>query len=335
MHQIIHPLPGTFEICHDRRVPELVLPLGLRALPGACVGDSVADEPRHVLNALLRHAPIHPGIQARLGGVIAAAVAWPGGLFRYHLTRQMAQAFGASACQCDTFACAVEFFHIASLLLDDLPQMDDSSERRGRICPHLIYGEDVTILGALGLITRAYGLLGEMSASSEHSREAHAFFEKCLGTSGMLNGQARDLNYAQSKGGRKEAIAVAMGKTAPLLELALSGPALLFGAPKRTLTLLRRLSIFWGLSYQGADDLMDLASNPGESRKTPGRDETLGRPNLASLMDRNEAGHYLARLERRAKACIEELQGDHPQLHFLTSFQDLLRGRWNGHAVKR
>ena len=284
----------------------------------------------HALRVLERNAPVHRATEDRLGKVIASAVATPGGLFRFDLTRQAARAFGTPEAQADSLACAVEYFHIASLLLDDLPQMDDSLERRGRICPHLLYGEDKVILGALGLITRAYALLGEAicSVPLERHRPAHALIEQCLGTAGILNGQARDLSFAQQGGNRREVVSVAAGKTAPLIHLALALPALLGGADRRTLTLLRRLSLFWGLFYQGVDDLKDILEKSASSGKTSGRDQELGRPNIALAAGEEKAEVYLHRLNRLSADCIAELSQICPRLSFLAEGRRMLVARW-------
>ena len=48
-------------------------------------------------------------------------------------------------------AAAIEFVHAASLILDDLPSMDDAPLRRGRRANHLEFGEPIAILAAFGL----------------------------------------------------------------------------------------------------------------------------------------------------------------------------------------
>ena len=45
-------------------------------------------------------------------------------------------------------ACAVEMVHTASLILDDLPAMDDARTRRGRPACHVAHGEATAILAA-------------------------------------------------------------------------------------------------------------------------------------------------------------------------------------------
>src|SRR5450756_1682224 len=57
--------------------------------------------------------------------------------------------------------CAIEMVHAASLVLDDLPSMDDASLRRGRPALHVAHGEGNAILAAVTLLTRAFGSIAE------------------------------------------------------------------------------------------------------------------------------------------------------------------------------
>ena len=57
--------------------------------------------------------------------------------------------------------CAVEMVHTASLILDDLPSMDDARSRRGRPACHVAHGEATAILAAFALLNRAYEILAE------------------------------------------------------------------------------------------------------------------------------------------------------------------------------
>ena len=56
-------------------------------------------------------------------------------------------------------ACAIELVHASSLILDDLPSMDDASLRRGRSANHVVFGEAIAILAAFGLLNHAFGTL--------------------------------------------------------------------------------------------------------------------------------------------------------------------------------
>src|SRR5919206_280955 len=55
----------------------------------------------------------------------------------------------------------VEMVHACSLVLDDLPAMDDAALRRGRPTVHRVFGESVALLAALALLNRAYALVAE------------------------------------------------------------------------------------------------------------------------------------------------------------------------------
>ncbi|MGD8896871.1 MAG: polyprenyl synthetase family protein, partial [Acidobacteriota bacterium] len=56
-------------------------------------------------------------------------------------------------------ACAVEMIHTASLIVDDMPFMDDAEMRRGRPANHRVFGQDVAALAAFDLVSRAFGTL--------------------------------------------------------------------------------------------------------------------------------------------------------------------------------
>src|SRR5262249_11553748 len=51
---------------------------------------------------------------------------------------------------------SIELVHAASLILDDLPSMDDAPLRRGRKANHLQFGEAIATLAAFGLLNLAF-----------------------------------------------------------------------------------------------------------------------------------------------------------------------------------
>jgi geranylgeranyl diphosphate synthase, type II len=93
-------------------------------------------------------------------------------------------------------ACAVELVHTASLILDDLPSMDDAVRRRGRPSCHVAHGEAIAILAAFGLQNRAFDILarGWPGAPTAGVRETIAAdLARAIGMDGMIAGQAADL----------------------------------------------------------------------------------------------------------------------------------------------
>lgn len=278
---------------------------------------------------LKQNAPISGQTERKLRQCILAALDTPGSLFRCILMYRSMRAQGLSEMHAESNACALEYFHGASLLLDDLPLMDDSAERRGRICPHLLYGDGIAILAALALITKAYGLLGECISSSGHDQQAaaHRLIERCLGGSGVINGQARDLSFSSGTHGIREVKQIALLKTAPLIELAILLPAVIAGGPATARRKLRRLAICWGLFYQAIDDIADLTASTASLGKTTRRDAALGRPNVALHHSPVDLERYLERLVIVSQGCIDALVSGTETWRFLQSFQDALIGR--------
>jgi len=210
----------------------------------------------------------------------------PGSLIRPRMVFLVATAYGLQAAAARDLAIALEYFHTASLIFDDLPCMDNAQERRGAACVHFKFGEAEAILSALALINRAYALSwrAASSASTERQTRALAYLEQCLGISGLLNGQSLDLHYAALPHNRETTERIARGKTVSLIRLTLVLPAMLGGASARELQLLERIALYWGIAYQMTDDLKDVLDSKAKAGKTVARDLLLDRPNSASAL---------------------------------------------------
>ena len=93
--------------------------------------------------------------------------------------------------------CAVEMVHACSLILDDLPSMDNASLRRGRPTVHLQFGENVALLAALALLNRAYALVAEaahrLSLRRYTAEDMVHHLAAAIGSEGLIGGQALDL----------------------------------------------------------------------------------------------------------------------------------------------
>jgi geranylgeranyl pyrophosphate synthase len=203
-------------------------------------------------------------------------------MVRAELAYRVACSFALSEERAENLAIAIEYFHTASLLFDDLPSMDDAKLRRGVPCAHQTYGEGAAILAALALINRAYSLVWKAVAGLPPEVQASAlcYLERHLGIAGLLNGQSQDLHYSRLSYPQREPQSIAMGKTVSLIRLALVMPAIVAQARPEEANLLERLAIFWGLSYQTLDDLKDVLTEKGYG-KTTARDAHLDRPNMA------------------------------------------------------
>jgi geranylgeranyl diphosphate synthase type II len=249
--------------------------------------------------------PLDGCLDNRLRAVVADVLAHPGSLARAQLAYGLGVRRGLDPERALKLGVAVEYFHSASLIFDDMPSMDDATERRGRPCPHVAYGEAAATLGALSLITRAYALLWEAIGPAS---TAAALVGECLGVSGILDGQARDVHFRRKRdSGVSEIVEVEAAKTVPLVRLAMVLPAVVAGEDPETLDRLERLASSWGLAYQILDDFKDRLMSPEESGKTAGRDDGLGRPSLPALAGPRRALGRLRRLLSESRSIVDAL----------------------------
>jgi geranylgeranyl pyrophosphate synthase len=257
--------------------------------------------------------------EPHLNGALRQTLNHPGSLVRARLVHQMARAYGLAETRAENLAIAVEFFHTASLLFDDLPCMDDALERRGEPCVHRNYGEAAAMLAALALVNRAYALLWRGLAELPANRQALAgtYVEKCLGVNGILNGQSEDLHFADLPANRRSPQRIAAGKTVSLIRLSLVLPALIGGANPGDVCLLERLASFWGLSYQILDDLKDVFQNPDQTGKTSSRDSSLNRPNMALAIGANQSLQRAERMMGLGDRVLVRLMARLPAVNFL------------------
>jgi geranylgeranyl diphosphate synthase type II len=165
-------------------------------------------------------------------------------------------------------ACALEFLHAASLIIDDLPCMDDERERRGRPATHVAYGQDIAILAAFSLVSEAFGVISTMpSTDARISVHLTSLFSEALGANGLCAGQARDLALTSETATEEEYKCMVMQKTASLFILAvLCGSA--FAKPALSEAELETIKCFGthvGLAFQSHDDYLD---NSGDFHST-------------------------------------------------------------------
>lgn len=258
---------------------------------------------RQRLEAALRESlPVSaaPGT-GRFNEALRHAV-FPGGKrLRPHLTLVGAALGGASAAQALALACAVEFVHTSSLILDDLPAMDDAELRRDGPTLHVRFGEGVSILAAVALLNQSYALLAG-AARAEPSRvenlpaligEAAA----CVGGAGMVAGQAAELELSGASAAAP-ALASRGLKTTALMRLMMSAGALVAGAPRREVEALAVFGEALGRAYQIYDDWVDTQRDHGAG-KSVGHDSRPRRPTevegLSEAEVRRLAGGVLER----------------------------------------
>jgi geranylgeranyl diphosphate synthase type II len=278
---------------------------------------------KRLKDAFTDYLPLPVNLEPHLRTALARVLRNPGSLIRPEIVFEISRKYGLSETDATELAIALEYFHTASLLFDDLPSMDDAVERRGTPCVHLEFGDAGAILTALALINRAYALTWRAVSASlpERRFKALAYVERHLGVDGLLNGQSMDLHYAELSHDRQTTEQIATGKTVSLIRLTLVLPAILGCASTSELHLLERIALYWGLSYQIIDDLKDLLQSSAETGKTVCRDLSLDRPNIALVIGIGGAVERLTRLINLGDRMLRRLIALRPGVSFLENLR--------------
>ena len=160
-------------------------------------------------------------------------------------------------------AAAIELLHCASLIVDDLPCMDNDATRRNRPSAHVAYGESTALLAAFGLVALAARTVIEQETSEPYWAGQRRFQTALLRTmdcASLIGGEVMDLELT---GERREQCRDLLNemKTVPLFLLAieagvayaparLEGSASIYGP-------LRSFGRHFGVALQMTDDYLD------------------------------------------------------------------------------
>lgn len=203
-----------------------------------------------------------------LGDAVHRAVGAGGGgggrRWRPLLTFAAARACGGDPADAAPAAAAVELTHTASLVLDDLPCMDDDETRRGRPATHRLVGPAGAILVSIGLLGRAAELL---AATPGGGAALCAEWGRCVGLRGMSGGQAADLAGWRTGASRR----LLREKTTALSALAVTAGARAAGADDATRDALGAFGRAVGWAYQLGDDADDAERDAVLGRVSPSR----------------------------------------------------------------
>ncbi len=236
-------------------------------LPAAVPRPAALRTPSPAARLAADRAAIEFHLESLLGGgastpfreAMRYAVLGQGQRFRPVLALRIARLCGQENPHTLRAAAAVEILHCASLIVDDLPCMDDAAERRGRPSTHRAFGEATAVLAAFGLVALAARAVVEqpsLPAQLPHLVRFQTHLLRTLDVCGLCEGQDLDLRAADCQRAQLRDCMNEL-KTVPLFELA-ARAGLLFTDPQSRLgrTLLA-FSREFGRAFQLVDDYLD------------------------------------------------------------------------------
>lgn len=178
--------------------------------------------------------------------------------FRSVLSLQAAGALGVAPLQALPFASAIELIHTYSLVHDDLPCMDDDDFRRGKPTTHRQFGEPLALLAGDALLTEAFLLISNKYISTPLiASKLVAELAQVSGASGMVGGQAMDMQLGREMDSNDTLLTMHKGKTAALISAGLTGAGVLARCEVKEMNRLREAGLALGLAFQIKDDLLD------------------------------------------------------------------------------
>jgi geranylgeranyl diphosphate synthase, type II len=230
------------------------------------------DLRRQVQSRLKELCPTDDGL---LSASAREALLGPGKRGRPVLAMLAAEHVGGRPEAALDFGCAVEMVHSASLILDDLPCMDNAALRRGAPTLHRSRGEDAAILAAIALLNEATRVILRCDLPPEERLEMIDLLTGAVGFDGLAEGQMRDLREpaeARDAGGLRR---INDMKTGALFAAATRGGGLLGGGEGEVLDRLGEFGEAIGFAFQLCDDLIDARSTSAAAGKDVGKDQGM------------------------------------------------------------
>ena len=186
-----------------------------------------------------------------------------------------------------TAACVVELTHLASLYHDDV--MDEADLRRGAVSANARWDNHVAILTGDFLFSKSSELTAELGPDAVRV-QAQTFTR-------LVEGQILEtVQPGPDEDPLAHYLDVVAGKTGSLIATSARYGARFGGASREVEEALTAYGEIVGSAFQLSDDILDIASDSGESGKTPGTDLREGVPTLPVLMARASTDPADARL---------------------------------------
>ncbi|MDT7644748.1 MAG: hypothetical protein QOC75_1748 [Pseudonocardiales bacterium] len=194
-------------------------------------------------------------------------------------------------------AAVVELIHLATLYHDDV--MDSATMRRGAPSANARWDNSVAILTGDYLFAHASRLVADLGPEAVRII-ADTFAE-------LVTGQMRETRGPRAgEDPVKHYLTVVAEKTGSLIATAARYGAMFAGCPPEQVAALRRFGEIIGTSFQVSDDVIDIASPPEDSGKTPGTDLREGVATLPMLYAAQQSGPGAERLRELLAAPITD-----------------------------
>jgi geranylgeranyl diphosphate synthase type II len=231
---------------------------------------------RALIDEALRNIAQRAGAPKVLAEPLKRALTSPGKRVRGVLLMAVGESAGCKPEKLADAAAAMEMIHASSLILDDLPSMDDALLRRGQPTLHREFGEDLAILSAVALLNHSYGLVAKNYAALNPRQWTMQQVIKrvvdAVGWDGTIAGEAIDLHSEGSNLDFDTLEIIHSRKTGALFVAAAAVGGMLANISPAALGRIEVFAKNLGLAFQITDDILDVTGNPEHLGKDVGKD---------------------------------------------------------------
>ncbi len=200
-------------------------------------------------------------------------------------------------------AYAIELLHTYSLIHDDLPAMDDSPLRRGKLTLHIEFDEVTAILVGDALNTYSFEVLSNAPFSDYTRVGLIRELAGNGGLNGMVLGQAIDCFFENKPLQVEDIKFLHTNKTAKLIAASLKMGAIIVGKEELG-EKLYDFGIKLGLLFQIQDDVLDVTLSCEEAGKLTNNDEEKN--SFVTILGLDET---MSQANDLADELIQELNG--------------------------
>jgi octaprenyl-diphosphate synthase len=204
------------------------------------------------------------------------ATAMRGKQLRVRLTLLAARCCGRVTVPVERLATALELFHVATLMHDDV--IDNAKQRRHALTVNAQHGNVTAVLMGDLLFTQVMSIVFEHLPPKTQRVVLQAAKQVCLGEAEeqYVRGQLK-LSVAQYQ-------TIIRRKTASLFSACCQGGAELAGGDSVQIRSLATFGQALGMAFQIQDDILDLIGSPNRVGKTLGSDLKEGRITLPIIL---------------------------------------------------
>jgi geranylgeranyl diphosphate synthase type II len=197
--------------------------------------------------------------------------------FRPFLCLATARTLGQNPKKVIPIACALEMIHTFTLIHDDLPSMDNSDYRRGKLTCHKKFGEATAILAGDALNNFAFEILARETGEPRVIKEVTEVAMQ------VVEGQFLDMEAEGRKISLRKLKDIHRKKTGALICACARASAIYLKASAKQLSALNAYAQRLGLAFQITDDILDVTSTRKELGKPAGADVKKGFPYIIGV----------------------------------------------------